>query len=432
LISKRLIEDVTLVAVAGQPRFVYPTMMAVLHSVRSIPFKNVKFFIPEDCDFFLEGIDIVPIPAMSYDEYGKFILTGLADHIETPHCLTIQDDGFIVNPNMWEDEFLDYDYMGALWRGRGDPKTWVNGNGGFSLRSKRLLDEVKLLYEEIHGDEPPKPNHRKGFFVEDQWICKYHRKEIESRGIAFAPVEMCQDFSVEFEHQNEKTFGFHGSKYKLMPPHNFHDYMTKDCFAYSEIKKRTLNGSPDLWQSYKKYNAPCAYGDAGTLHNYINFYNHLFKHGPHENVSVLDLGCGRGYTMALWSDYFKNSKVVGLDLYDYCEFDTSDNFITYICDVTDKQQLDSCLGDMKFDYIIDDASHEFMDFCKSFKFLEERLNDRGVYVIQSCNIRQAETQKNNIPVKFFQIISGNQFKKFDFTYLTNQKDDTLMVMRKNN
>ena len=39
----------------------------------------------------------------------------LKEYINSEHVLVIQDDGHIVNPDIWDDNFLDYDYIGAPW-----------------------------------------------------------------------------------------------------------------------------------------------------------------------------------------------------------------------------------------------------------------------------------------------------------------------------
>lgn len=61
----------------------------------------------------------------------------LNKYIETSYVLIIQYDGFILNPDAWTDEFLEYDYIGAPWWYTDDCNV---GNGGFSLRSKKLLE----------------------------------------------------------------------------------------------------------------------------------------------------------------------------------------------------------------------------------------------------------------------------------------------------
>ena len=45
-------------------------------------------------------------------EYNNFMLK-IGEYIESDFALVVQDDGHIVNPNNWSDEFLAYDYIGA-------------------------------------------------------------------------------------------------------------------------------------------------------------------------------------------------------------------------------------------------------------------------------------------------------------------------------
>ena len=49
----------------------------------------------------------------------------------------MQWDGYAVNPGAWDAAFLDCDYLGAKWSWHKDAMRV--GNGGFSLRSRRLL-----------------------------------------------------------------------------------------------------------------------------------------------------------------------------------------------------------------------------------------------------------------------------------------------------
>jgi len=135
----------------------------------------------------------------SKEEYSKFVLRSLPDYIETPFVMICQHDGYIVKPESWSDEFLQYDYIGAPW--------WFNhdnnvGNGGFSLRSRAMLEACKQIY----------PYH-----PEDDMIREW-RDELVKQGIRFAPEELASRFSWEhngkYEHYNN-SFGFHGQKPKL-------------------------------------------------------------------------------------------------------------------------------------------------------------------------------------------------------------------------
>jgi hypothetical protein len=56
--------------------------------------------------------------------------------------LVAQWDGFVWQHRMWDPAFLDYDYIGAPWPAhltRGEQhRNHRVGNGGFSLRSRKL------------------------------------------------------------------------------------------------------------------------------------------------------------------------------------------------------------------------------------------------------------------------------------------------------
>src|ERR1700722_4665835 len=59
---------------------------------------------------------VIGIPKkQSVQEYSKFAIAELDTYIQTSHALIIQYDGFILNPQAWSDEFLEYDYVGSPW-----------------------------------------------------------------------------------------------------------------------------------------------------------------------------------------------------------------------------------------------------------------------------------------------------------------------------
>ena len=128
--------------------------------------------------------------------YSRFVMKDLLPHIETEHALLIQWDGYVVNPAAWSDDFLDHDYIGARWGFRKDAH--CIGNGGFSLRSRRLLEA--LQDPAIDRFEP-----------EDEMICRHYRPMLESRyGMRFSPPEVADRFSFETTYPQGRPLGFHG------------------------------------------------------------------------------------------------------------------------------------------------------------------------------------------------------------------------------
>ncbi len=133
-----------------------------------------------------------------YEDFNKFMLKGLYFHIETDYVLTVQYDGFVINPGLWTDEFLNYDYIGAPMPHV--KKEYSMGNGGFSLRSRKLL---KALQDEKIQTPPSSIN-------EDMVICGSFRSYLElNHGITYAPLELADKFSYESGNSFHQTFGFH-------------------------------------------------------------------------------------------------------------------------------------------------------------------------------------------------------------------------------
>ncbi len=154
----------------------------------------------------------VEIPHIgSIEEYSRFCIEDLYKYIDTDYVLLVQYDGFVLNPYSWTNDFLKYDYIGApwpvgTWETNDFPKelngTWVVGNGGFSLRSKRLLEISSRLAKEGKITR---------FQPEDTALCVWYRKLLEEEGIKFSTVELAMKFSIESKVESYgKPFGFHG------------------------------------------------------------------------------------------------------------------------------------------------------------------------------------------------------------------------------
>ncbi|MBI3631989.1 MAG: glycosyltransferase family 2 protein [Candidatus Vogelbacteria bacterium] len=149
------------------------------------------------------------------DDYSKFMAYSLCDYIDSDFALIVHNNAHILRPYKWDYEFLDYDYIGAPWRKNTHfTPEGINvrvGNGGFSLRSKKLLNVLNVL-------KLPFTDNGTGFFNEDGIICVYYRKQLEDYGIKFAPVEVAAKFSMEHENEDSdiEPFGFHDNK-KAIP-----------------------------------------------------------------------------------------------------------------------------------------------------------------------------------------------------------------------
>ena len=184
---ERLNDKITFVFVDD----LYPDRcLEIIKMYESKGIKNIKLFTSKSVSSpYRVHIDSI----ISKTQYSEFILKQLSKYITTDYVLISQWDGYIINFHKWNDEFFNYDYLGAPWWWR-DNATY-GGNGGFSLRSKKLLDLTTTL--DYNGDVP-----------EDEFICLTHLNTLLNNKMKFATKEFSKTFAVENE-VSEESFGFH-------------------------------------------------------------------------------------------------------------------------------------------------------------------------------------------------------------------------------
>lgn len=145
------------------------------------------------------------IPSIkTMDEYSLFFIRELWKCFDTKFCMTAHHDGFIINPESWTDKFLNYDYIGAPWKFYGPRFQDILsqpgiGNGGFTLRSKKICKYVSENYFIINDNED-----------------KYYSNVIDCHKpdyIKYPSVKLALQFSQEslFD-PNIRPFGFHNFK----------------------------------------------------------------------------------------------------------------------------------------------------------------------------------------------------------------------------
>lgn len=217
---------------------VQATVRALETCLAQVDFAACKLFTDASFPSGHPDIEVVPIKRLdSSDAYSNFVLTKLVDHVDSPHCLIAQWDGHILDSRQWRKEFLDYDYIGARWPQFDDGH--VVGNGGFSLRSRRLMEACR------------KPHFRRGH-AEDIAICRTNRNWLEDEGMRFAPGTLADLFSAERTGDPTLSFGYHGV---FNMPHAI--------------------GADAFWQVYRELD------DYGTVHH--DFWSILWDMGRQPN-----------------------------------------------------------------------------------------------------------------------------------------------------
>ena len=187
------IKNCTLIGIEGVEKRLPQYLKAANICQHYMKFTNVKLLSPFKIDS-PNWVRIKKLP--DRDAYCKFVIKDLHRYIDTKYFLLFQNDGWILNPDAWEDDFLNYDYIGAAWGWDEYPC----GNGGFTFRSKALMEECSRVI--INQYEP-----------EDLVICTKYKPHLESKGFKFAPREVAEKFALEknfkYEDKWNGQFGFH-------------------------------------------------------------------------------------------------------------------------------------------------------------------------------------------------------------------------------
>lgn len=170
--------------------------------------------------------------------------------------------------------------------------------------------------------------------------------------------------------------------------------------------------------------------DKDTSHSYIETYDSLFSEYKDKKINLLEIGNHHGGSLSLWNDYFSDANIIGIELDERSglrQFDNIENVTIY--ENTDAISFDTIrkiedLG-IKFDIIIDDASHLPNHQVFVCKFWSQLLKDDGVFVIEDVqDIQFCETLMNSLPVGF------NDIKTIDLRSNKGRYDDIMIVAKK--
>ncbi|MBI5420987.1 MAG: hypothetical protein HZA35_01600 [Parcubacteria group bacterium] len=194
--------------------------------VKDIEFGAVKLLSSiESSDNNVIKIDKVD----SIENYSEFMIKKLNDYIQTEFVLIFQHDGFVLSADNWQGEFLNYDYIGCPWIGyfKENPDHNV-GNGGFSLRSKKLL-EILANDEQIELGQPV-----------DGLICRQYRDYLEKKGVKFAPEEIAGIFAIP-DIMRQKDIEFTNQQYR--------EYLKKQGIIIDSKEKELAYQIPEAYEN---------------------------------------------------------------------------------------------------------------------------------------------------------------------------------------
>ncbi len=189
----------------------------------------------------------------------------------------------------------------------------------------------------------------------------------------------------------------------------------------SEIYKRHCVSGPDV-----------GHGDKGGTHSYIEIYEKLLE--PYRaKCTFMEIGLALGLSMEMWNEYFETPcTLVGVDL--SIVFDAGKMLgwrpndlppgaarINLIAADATKPEFLAQLCELRFDVVIDDASHMAGDQVATFNLLKPRMRAGGIYIIEDIL-----SPESSVPA--FKTLHAN-CEVIDLRHVKGRFDDMLIVYR---
>ena len=245
--GKLNLPNVTLVAMTSVN--VRATMLAMKYSMKNINFGDAVFISHRKPFTLPKGIRYSHTSELkNINDFNYKMVYELGSHIKTDFALIVHADGFVVNPDMWRDEFLDYDYIGAPWPlpKEGDTTTYRDKDGNIcrvgnsaGIRSKRLMDYPSKNNVPWEGEYA----FGQWWFYEDGFICCKIRHLLEAEGMKIAPIEVAKYYAHEkpiVEVEGITPFAFHKWEGKN---EQYPDFVSEDRWCrvetfYMRVKRK--------------------------------------------------------------------------------------------------------------------------------------------------------------------------------------------------
>jgi len=149
--------------------------------------------------------------------------------------------------------------------------------------------------------------------------------------------------------------------------------------------------------STSKYSGPHQFGELSSLaegktdkamdaHGFTEIYEHIFYPLKNKPVKILEIGIGKGGSLALWQEYFPNANIYGIDINNRSHLD-SERIHTFVADQADRNQLKSFITKYGggFDIIIDDSGHKMEQQQISFGYIFRYVKPGGYYIIEDVH-----------------------------------------------
>lgn len=150
-------------------------------------------------------IEIMPLTSLVM--YSVFMLTRIHEYIDTPNVLIVQRDGWILNPQAFNPQWLELDYIGSIF-----VQFDGVGSGGFSMRSKKMMQYAAEVLPKWNGTLEHANELQEGLgYYEDGVLCLDSKFKHFKIGLLDEAAQFSQGGNRNPKYYQPYPFGFHGT-----------------------------------------------------------------------------------------------------------------------------------------------------------------------------------------------------------------------------
>lgn len=138
--------------------------------------------------------------------------------------------------------------------------------------------------------------------------------------------------------------------------------------------------------------------DKGSVHDYLYVYEQILAPYRETAKNIIEIGLFNGHSMRLWSEYFTIADVHGIDCDAQPHGGMADlrpmiatGWLIHIMDATDAGKVAEKFGNIKFDFICEDAGHSTQQQLELYSVFKNYLSPDGIYVIE--DIQDIDTDR---------------------------------------
>lgn len=220
---------------------------------------------------------------------------------------------------------------------------------------------------------------------------------------------------------------------EILIERGYNEIMSMDSmppvWAYVNYDSDALPRIPmTLHQLYDKHFKD-GWPDFNTVHSYLPVYEEILKPYRHSARNVLEIGLFTGTRLKIWEEYF-DADVYGIDcdeqphggMADLRPMIAEGTHNIYIGDAESEADIKKFFDGIKFDVIIEDASHQLSQQIGIYHNLKNYLAPNGIYIIEDiADIDFSRTAFEMIdPKKNIEILDRRQ--------ILNRFDDVLVII----